>query len=268
MKQFFNIAESWPVYDTIIISEELYGNEENLGGFYTGFAAFAARSDHSLFKIRSEALAGLAYNNQAAQDRMDFAFHAMSIGISFFGPSFNPQWLNDDPVTYPANDNLITTFWQHDLPRYVGVEFRIGPDVKLKGTCFRLPPGYGPFGSGVSQGPDLMHADVPIDPIPAFSNHMVIVGTQGVPDVSNRFTFRPPNDIPRNEQVEVRLYLSDIARSILNTIPGPGHNFIVQDYDEPEGTPTWTVANAPCRFGIQASLWGVREVQQRGEYHA
>lgn len=265
-QEFFNVRESWPYYDTLIVSRELYGSEIGLGGFFTSFAAFVQRQDHSLFKVRSEALAGLPYNNQQTQDRLEFAFHAFSIGISFFAPSFSPHELPDSPGPPYYNDQTMASFWCLDLPRHVGVEFRIGNDVKLTGTCFRLPPGYGPSGGGLAQSVEDRAALV--DTLSLVQrNQLVVAMNQGDANISNRFIFRPPLGIPRTETIEVRIYVSDIARRILDNLYGPGFMYVPQYVHAPNGT-QFSNKEVPCRFGIQASLWGVREVQQRGSLHA
>lgn len=257
-EQRLNVMESWPIYDTIIICKELFGAESNTPGFFNTFNQFAARQDHSLFKTRSEAIAGLAYNNQQSQDRVDFAYHAFSIGISFFAPSNCLQW-KGLLVGAETPETLLSVLWTIDLPRLIGVELRIGQDVKLTGTCYRLPPGYGPFGAGATMGGDDANgSDLGDSPMPQF----IFVANQGMPDVANRFTFKPPVDIPRNETIEVKLYLSDIARQILTQIRGP--ESALQTIDETEGA---LFSQIPGRFGIQASLWGIREVQQRGNLH-
>lgn len=262
-QEFYNVRESWPYYDTLIVSRELYGSEQNLGGFFTTFAAFVQRRDHSLFKIRSEALAGLCYNNQSTQDRLEFAFHAFSLGLSFFAPSFMPHDFPDAIGPTYFNDQTMSAFWCLDLPRHVGVEFRIGNDVKLTGTPFRLPPGYGPHGGGVGQA---VQEAAAADDALVYQNQMVVAMNQGVSDISNRFIFRPPLGIPRTETIEVKLYLSDIAVEILNGLYGPGFMTIPQYVHAPNGE-QFSTKTVPCRFGIQASLWGVREVQQRGQLH-
>jgi len=256
MNQFYNIPESWPIYDTITICRDLYGQESGQPGFFPSFAAFAQRSDHSLFKMRSEALAGLPYNNQASQDRVDFAFHAFSIGLAFYGPS----WANEGIAESTENDAIVSAFWQMDLPRYIGVEFRIGPDVKLSGTCMRLPPGYGPRASGIAHGIDTVQENV-------LAPQCIVVPTQGEASIGNRFRFKPPVDLPRNETIEVKLYLSDVARYVLNQLAGPGYITWPTQFAGAE-VPEFVTATKAARYGIQASLWGIREVQQRGELHA
>lgn len=253
---FLNVRESWPIYDTIIICRELYGQESGQPGFFASFAAFGARADHSLFKVRSQATAGLAYNNQQSQDRIDFAYHAMSLGLTFFGPA----WARENISESTENDCLINTFWTCDLPRMIGVEFRVGQDVKLSGTCIRLPPGYGHSAQGGSMGTDTVQENV-------LGPQYIVAANQGVPEIGNRFVFRPPVPLPRNETIEVRIYLSDIARRILQAMAGPGFLEFPTDFSGAE-VPDFVTDSHAARYGIQASLWGVREVQQRGALHA
>lgn len=254
-ENFLNVQESWPIYDTLIVCPSLYGPEASVPGWFTTFAAMSARQDHSLFKTRSEANAGLYYNNQQSQDRTDFAFKAFSLGLRFFAPANRVEFAvgSGSPAPLPPWDQS-AHFWTVDLPRHVGVELRIGQDIKLQSTGYRLPSGYGVAASGAAYGSEGLSAVQK-----EFNFHV----SQGVPDISNRFVFRPPIGIPRNETIEVRLLLSDYARYVLSNMPGPGEMFEAIAVGE-----GYTYFKNAARYGIQASLWGIREVQQRGQLHA
>lgn len=256
MSEFMNVSESWPLYDTIIVCSELIGAEANASGWFTSFAQFAARQDHSLFKTRSEASAGLMYCNQQSQDRTDFAYRAMSLGLRFFAPADLQEYPPDNFYSTHPGMQLNSAFWRFDLPHHVGVEFRVGQDVKLASTAYRCPAGYGTIGTGATMGADSQQV------YGELNKNLVFAGGQGVPDVSNRFVFKPDIAIPRNETIEVKLLLSDYARRVLAAMTGPGN--ITSNYWFGEG---FTNHEYPARYGIQCSLWGVREVQQRGQLH-
>ena len=257
-----NVMEPWTIYDSIVISSQMYGNEANVQGWFPTFAAFGQQQEHRFFKSRNEAMCGLAYNNMQSQDRSDFAFHALSIGLAFQGPSQPWEKYVDGEFNPPPGIN-IPNFFQFDLPNHVGVEFRLAQDVRLDASPYHLPPGYGPRVSGVSQGLDAFPAGATSS---AGFSSAVVVGTQGEPTKDNRFYFKSEIAIPRNETFEVRITLSEYARLILGAITGP-HNYYW-------GVPvagevaTMTEARFPTRYVIQCALHGLREVQQRGALSA
>lgn len=255
--ELLNVAESWPIYDTLIVSEQLYGPEQQINGWFTSFAAMSARVDHTLFKTRSEAISGLQYNNQQSTDRTDFAYNSFSIGVRMFGPVNTQEFVGVElpAANFPQDQNAI--LWQNVLPNHIALELRVGQDIKLTETLYHLPSGYGIMGGGSSDGFDNGQAQYP-----PTRCHIAFIN-QGVPDISNRFWFTPPLGIPRNETIEAKLYLADYARGLLNAMPGPGHFFTEEIVSEQS-----VYHQHPCRYGIQASLWGIREVQQRGQLHA
>jgi len=280
MPQFLNAQEPWELHDTLCICANRYGSEP-AAGFFTTFNAFAANERHLFFKNRSVGNTHLAYNNQQAMDRADFVFHAFSIGVHFFGPCTPVLFDLDgqDAIdTQQITPQTYQSFWLHTLPRHIGLEFSVGQDVKLSCNSLMAAPGYGPSISGVGAGLDGLTATAydagpPITVTPAYVQipEIIYSGTQGVPEKRARFQFgtqREPSPIaiPRGEIIEVKLTLSEYARRVLSLFPGPG-SYLLQKYVFDEGTPTEAVT-FPSRFGIQVSLYGVREVQQRGQLHA
>lgn len=252
---FKNVMEPWSIYDSMIVSNTMYGTESSVPGWFTSMGAMGARQDHLFFKGRTEALCGLPYNNQQQADKTDFAFHAASIGVRFFGPPTNQEF-DPDQLTPSTPQEALASFWQFDLPNHVGLEFRVGQDVKLESCGFLAPPGYGPKGQGSSTGVD-SDGGSPV----AMATH-ITTGTQGVPVKENRFCFKKWIEIPRNETIEVTLWLSEYARYVLTNIVGPGAYAF--HYWGGEGS-AYSVFGT--RYGIQCSLYGLREVQQRGELH-
>ena len=253
---FKNVLEPWAIYDTLVVGSNLYGPESSVPGWFTTMANFGARQDHLLFKGRTEAIAGLPYNNQQQADKTDFAFHVSSIGLRFFGPSTNQEYDADEAAALATPQDVLASFWQWELPDHVGVVFRVAQDIKLESTGFLTPPGYGPRAQGSSLG-----VDADTNPPVGLCTH-ITAGTQGVPIKENRFQFQNWIGIPRNEVIEVSLWLSEYARYILTSIAGPGaYGF---HFWGGEGSAYLTFGT---RYGIQCSLYGLREVQQRGELH-
>lgn len=233
----------------------MYGNEASANGWFTTMAGFGQQQEHRFFKNRNQAMVGLAYNNMLSQDRSDYPFRAVSIGLAFFAP-MSPWELVSGEVT---RNRMLSSFFTFDLPHHVGVSFRLGQDVRLEGNGYHFPPGYGPAVSGMTQG---------LDDFPAIPGNLSLTqatwsGTQGIPVKENRYVFENEINIPRNETFEVKITLSEYARLILADCGGPGNMEFQANGAE---APAYT--QFPVRYGIQCSLYGVREVQQRGQMHA
>jgi len=250
-----NVFENNPIYDTVVICDSLYGNEATAQGWFPTIAAFGAQQEHRFFKNRNIANVGLAYNNMLSQDRADYAFHAVSLGVIFQAPISPFEYLGGDI----HENRFLSSFWMFDLPNHVGVSFKLGQDIRLDANAYHVPSGYGAIGSGMTQGQD----DFPVAPGNNSLTQAVWAGTQGTPAKENRYVFRKEIDIPRNQTFEVKITLSEYARSILSNCGGPGSYEFVSDLGE--GT---AIKTFPCRYAIQVSLYGVREVQQRGAMHA
>lgn len=279
MPPFMNVLEAATVYDTLCVCQSMYGAENQADGWFNTMADFGNWQDHLFFKNRSEANVGLAYSNMQSADRIDYAFHAFSVGARFFAPPSLVEW--------PASDaedswtlNTLKMFWEQELPNHVSFTLRIGQDDQIDLAGMLMPPGYGPQGAGASLGLDdagLVTGGTTQD---IFSQaQSIFVGTQGVPDISNRYSLvteiedpetgeliRRPLEIPRNETIEIRMKLSEYAQTRLRSIAGPGYlHFPTWAWAEEFWVKSYTAFAA--RYGIQVSLYGVREVQQRGEYH-
>jgi len=256
--QFMNVMEPAPIYDTICICPSLYGNEATAPGWFTSMAGFGAQQEHRFFKNRNQAMVGSAYCNMLSQDRADYAFRAVSIGVSFFGP-VTPfeRFAGEGATSNPA----LQTFFLLDLFQHCGLSFRLGQDVRLEASCAHILPGYGPVAGGMTLGQDAQ----PVIPGSALSlTEAIWVGTQGTPVKENRYVFDKEIDIPRGETFEAKLTLSEYARGILANTAGPGNYQFLHD----GGGEQPSEITFPARYGIQCSLWGVREVQQRGASHA
>lgn len=255
-----NVREPWEMHDTLCISSVLYGSESS-AGYFTTFAAFGQQLEHLFFKRRSEGNVHRAYNNQQAEDRSDFVFRAFQVGLAFIAP---PTPLDIDDAV-PANPNeLLNVWWQTDLPRHCSASLKIGQDIKLQLNGMMMMPGYGPSCQGVSYGVDDTNVGVNWQ-------EMVHVASQGLPEPQSRYWIAggsmenpQPIGIPKGELVELRLEVSEHARGLLQATLGPG-NVRMGGTGEGPGASGVYVAT---RYQIQASLWGYREVQQRGELRA
>lgn len=253
---FKNVREPWEMHDTLCVCQNLYASESN-AGYYASFVAFGQQLEHLFFKRRSEGNVHRAYNNQQAEDRMDYVFRAFQIGLLFIGP---PTPLVYSTELIPQAQEYISTFWTQDLPRHCSASLKIGQDTNLVLQGMMASPGYGPASNGAAFGvdeliapgtyfPEMMYTAVQGIPIPQ-SRYWIAGGTYDLPD---------PIGIPKGELVELKLKVSEHARGILSTAGGPGV-YQIGDGADPITFPT--------RFAIQASIWGYREVQQRGELRA
>lgn len=259
-KRYKNVAESWTLYDSILICNTFYGAENQVQGWFSTFQDFASHEQHIFFKSRTEAIAGGAYTNQQSSDTMDFAFLAYSMGIAIWAPAPNLEGTSGTQIEGASGvvdygDPSIGHFFQFDLPRHMGIQFRTNQDIRAECTCYAAPPGYGPIGGGAA-------SEIPetaiINALPVIN----IAGTQGVPVLQNRFKFPIPIGIPRTATIEGILKVSPYARYVLEGITGPQYYVFQAD----GGGPPFEFF--PKRYGIQFSILGKRLVQQRAQYHA
>jgi len=265
-KPVLNVAESWPIYDTICVCNTFYGSESVESGWFTSFNTFADKETHSFFKSRTEGNIGLQYTNKQSLDTMDFAFEAYSAGLSFFAPGIR----NLGKINSGAWDTLDTGsahWWEAELPRHCAIQLKVQQDIVAELPAMMASPGYGPQGGGASQEHEEINYVGPngvVNPqMPATMNWAM---TQGVPSISNRWRFPKKIKIPRTSTIEAILHVSDYARGVLaaiNDSSGP-HNYVLPaGIDQGQ---TWT--EYPARYGIQFSLIGKRLVQQRAQYHS
>lgn len=259
---FNNVREAFPLYDTVIVSKQLYGKEASIPGWYQTMRAFAQDERHTFFKSRTAGNSHLAYSNFDSVDNIDYVFRAYSLGVTFFAP-ISPD-ANNSIVVSPAGmiENL-PGWWLFDLPKHCGVDFRVQQDVIVENAVIATPAGYGPRGGGGAQPLTDTTA-----PFPNQTPWKLVTGTNGIPMITNRFQFPKPLDIPRNTTIEANIYLSSYARYIMNSINGPLDWVLPtseQDTQPPAEGDFFTV---PTRYGIQVSLFGTRDVQQRGQYFA
>jgi hypothetical protein len=263
-QNYLNVAESYALYDTIIVCKEMYGKEKTIPGWYTTFRDFANNHKHVFYKNRTIGNSHLAYCNMDSADNVDFVFNAISFGVRFFAPithdalkevltPFGPELINENN---PA-------FWLFELPKHCGIDFRVQQDAIVENCCMATPPGYGPrLGSG-AQPIIYDPTDVNINASP----FKITIGTMGEPSIENRFPFSLPLRIPRNATIEANVLLSGYIRSVMANMSGP--EYWIGDGEYVAETPANTdFFKVPSRFGIQVSLYGYREVQQRGQYHA
>jgi hypothetical protein len=262
MQPFFNVREPWEEHDTIVVCHSLFGSEAQ-AGYFTTFVGFGQQMSHLFFKRRSEGNVHRAYCNKQGEDRTDYVFRLFQVGLLFIAPPtpLDGQWTGAAGPN-PIQDYL-PSFWTQDLPRHCSASLSVGQDTNLVLNAMMMSPGYGPQSSGAAFG-----FDGPIS-TRSHSPEFMWTACQGSPEPQCRYWVagdpeKPvPLDIPRNEIVEIKLELSEFARGILTSVAGPG-NLLPGHNDV---TPTFSYV-FDARYAIQASLWGYREVQQRGQLRA
>lgn len=262
-----NVAEAWPIYDTLCVTPSFYGSESLQLGWFNTFAAFAQKETHSFFMNRTIGSIGLQYTNKATVDRVDFAYDAFSLGVQFFAPGVRTLgYCVTDIVHY--RDNFSAHWWESELPQHCAVQLKVQQDIVSEGNAMIFSPGYGPAGSGASFEHDLINA-VPANGDPVNAMYPPVMNwsmSQGMPVLSNRMDFEDPIGIPRTGSVEVIITVSEYARDVLANI-GAGIIATPLQYVFVEDT-TPEFRHYPSRYGIRVSLLGVRYVQQRAQYHA
>lgn len=266
-REYALVVESCALYDTILLSNTFYGQETSVRGWFTSFANFAASRDLRFFKSRTEGTAGLPYTNMQSADSMPFPFLAYTMGITFFAPASNIMGDTEDVVIDGANtiatqlDPAQPHYWQFDLPNHSSISFRTNQDVRAELPCYACPPGYGPLGGGAA-----FEINTYSGGFAAYKQRaqMVTFGTQGVPDLGNRFRFPVPIAIPKSATIEGELEIHRGARGVLEDWVGP-QNYLFQTTNT--GPAEEIEYKFPARYGIQFSLFGYRLVQRRGNYN-
>jgi hypothetical protein len=248
-KAFANVAENWILYDTVLIGGFVSSMDYNTG-WYTTFTAAAAATQIPFFNVRNRSH-GIPYNNQDTRDQLPYVFKIYSIGVNFFAPSTTTYFTGS--TTIFAAQTLSNSLFEMELPKHCSLTLRTNQDERLIANSLMTPSGYGVIPGGVAQGDYETAYTYPNVAHTSFS--------QGVPELTNKWGFPKPLEIPRTANLSVTLRLSEYAQHLLTQLPGPYfqpmRNLADDDYTDSYG----------CA-GIQVTLGGVREVQQRGQYHA
>lgn len=252
-KGYENVGESWNLYDTVLIGAYTASFQFNDGWFQT-FALAGAAANWPFFNVRNRAH-GLAYNNQDTRDQMAYVFRVFTVGVNFFAPSLSNYHDNAGTPDLPQIQAL--HHFQHELPKHCSLTLQVQQDERLKIASLMTPSGYGATGGGVGQGdPEAAWSAGGAPPnISRWNVH------QGLPELTNKWAFRNPLEIPRRANLQVTIGLSEYARAMLQQLTGPWQ-YVFANSD----STAWQFKYALC--GVQVVLGGQRLVQQRGQYHA
>ena len=260
-----NVREAWSIYDTMVISPQWFGSEDQNAGWFNSVQLFSNQETHSFFKARTEATASLAYCNKQTADSMDFVFLANTIGVAFIAPGVRTLCDGSGapgPAPITQTNNQLAHWWETVLPRHCSLEFKVQQDTILELPSLAASPGYGPSGGGASFEHELCGRDPGLtrpDYLPV-ANFAV---TQGVPTLKNRFSFGDmPIGIPRTGTIEAVIRVSEIARAALFSLDMSYYYY----FGGVDGVDPENYTKFPARFMIQISLLGSRAVQQRAQY--
>lgn len=251
---FQNVAESWTLHDTILVTG--YANQLDWrDGYFASFNLAGQAVNFPFFNVRNSNH-HIAYNNQEVRDSMAYAFEAWSLGVDFWAPQLQTQF-SGSPVDTVYSQ--VCAAWQCDVPRHASITFRVNQDERLKTQCCIASPGMGPVGGGVAQGVQanvLYGTGQAINPIKGLTS-------MGEASITNRWKFPNPIRIPRRASIGAVVELSEYGRQMLQAMPGP-YSMRFWDTTEPDHV---EILKWVC-FGITVSLTGKRLVQERGRYHA
>jgi len=248
--KFTNVGENWKLYDTVLIGDYAEDMDFHVG-YFTTYAALGAANVIPFFNVRNRNH-GLAYNNQDTRDQLPYVFHIYSIGVTFWTPS-TTDYAAYDPAIVGAqvkNHHIFSV----ELPKHASLLLKTNQDERVELSALMAPAGYGIAMGGLAQG----------DPEASYTypNVSHFNFNQGIAEWGNVWGFRKPLEIPRTANLSVEINFSEYARQLLQGMIGPHYQ------------PMQDVANDNSFFGaascsgIQVTLQGKREVQQRGQYHA
>ena len=230
-----NVLEFWPLYDTVLIGvhTDLYPK----AGYFIAYGNLGAVAEIPFFNIRNRSMVGVPYNNFDTTEHLTFPYHCDSIGVEFITAvsatsTTGFSWLIGDLVFGKL------------LQNHASLKFIVDQDEKLVCTVPLCPAGMGIDGDASDGGSD-DHANYGID-----------VANNGSPILTNRWKFPQPIIIPRNATIRATIEFSPYARNVLNTmVVGPGVEYVGAAQTNPQIS------------AIRVSMFGRREVQQRGQLH-
>lgn len=249
IKDFENVPENWVLYDTVLVGG--YALSMNFhDGYQPTFTALGGLTNLPFFNVRNRNH-GLSYNNQDTRDQLPWVFKIFTVGVSFFAPSTVLYRDFGTPTGAQVTEQHI---FETELPKHASLVIQTNQDNRLKINSLMAPPGYGPVGGGVAQG------NAEVVSTGAYANVTKGAFCQGIPELTNKWGFANPLQVPRRANLSATVTFSEYGRELLNAMPGP----FKQWFRPPVGPwfSQWGM------FGIQVVLGGQRQVQQRGQYHA
>jgi hypothetical protein len=252
-----NVRETFPLYDTMIVSSALETMSKQPEQWFSTFQNAGAANEWNFFNIRNRASAGLPYNNQDTRDQLAWAYELYGINIHFFAPQIASQERQADTTLIGNREYIHTALWEADIPRHCGFELKINQDIRLEAASLMPGAGGGPVASGytplgLAGGGGFAH-DVE-------GASILTAGGQSEEHVTVQFSFPRPIGIPRKCSIALTIKPNEYARRLITQLGGP---YFYSWYDNQD-----RIQTTPVAFGIRCTLRGARLVQQRGALHA
>jgi len=249
-QQPMNVAENWVLYDTVLIGG--YVNSMDFhDGYFVSFAVAGTANQIPFFNVRNRNH-GLAFNNQDTRDQLPYVLEIYSVGVTFFSPAVACY---HDAAGVPVGPETTSLhLFETELPKHASLSLWTNQDERLKLNSLMSPPGYGLVSGGVAQG----NAEGSWTYLPV--SHASF--SQGSPALTNKWGFPKPLEIPRRANISVIIEFSEYGRQLLQAMPGPAQQPFRDIANDGSYFYSWGTA------GIQVTLGGRRQVQQRGQYHA
>ena len=231
-----NVRESWPIYDTVLIGLSDNESAKYPGGF-TSFAAMAAQDEIPFLNIRNSSEVGLSYTNISSKDKTPWPFYLDSFGIRFIYPDPNENASSEHNGVVAASK-----IFMHEVLDHCYFQFWIREDVRLTIKPAMMQAGFGPQGFIAGNSTQ--------------NSWFASLITNGQPNMGNRWrNVGYTMNIPRDTPIKGVLRFSEYGKALLrqlNTVAG---------FDFAEEDSFQALAR------IELTLFGKRDVQQRGEYH-
>lgn len=252
--QVTNVQENAVLYDTVLVSQAVPGFYPT-AQWFANLAGVANANELPFFNIRNESMVGHQYCNMDSIDKMSFPFLLRSIGVQVFAlPSVSKTNPDQDWHTDEQSEAASLLWWSQELVKHMSLILKVNQDEKLVANVSCLPSGVGVWGDADTKS-ELIY------------NSAMCNWGNGVKDISNRFIFPEPVEIPRNQTISCKLELSPIAKNWLRRLNGPSTVTLNDDETGILADPPWNGNTYPTVYGIRVSLEGLRYVQQRGALH-
>lgn len=253
MEQIFkNVAETFPLFDTLGIYSQLNALATRPQGWFSTFNAAGQAIDWQFFNQRNIASAGQEYTNLETRDQVAWPFVVNSMAIHFFGPSATFERYTTQ-LNLAVWNGIFPALWEADVPRHMGVELWVNQDAKLRVNSMMPGSGGGPVVGGYGSLGTLPGGVAQTMP------WTVQGGGQGNGHIKATYVFPKPIEIPVKAAISVKLIPSEYIRRLLQALPGPFTHEMPGDISG---------VQVPTFYGVRVTLTGTRFVQQRGEAHA
>jgi hypothetical protein len=230
-----NVLEYWPLYDSVLIGIDAVEKWPN-AGFFTGYRFLGMPAEIPFFNIRNKSQIGLPYNNFDTKDILPFVYHCDSIGVEWVAA---PSAGSNSGITGKVQDLAFAKL----IAYHSSLSLTLNQDEKIVCSVPLLPAGMGIAGDA-DDGGTTNH-----------QNSMVNISNNGSAVLTNRYEFPEPLLFPRDVTFNAVLKFSKYARAVLEQLPAPIGETVS------DGNPHNNFAM------IRVSLFGRREVQQRGQLH-